>query len=611
MCGICGISARSFNSAVIEGMIDAQRHRGPDSDGRVIDQAQGFGVGHNRLSILDLTPDAAQPMWDHLQRNLIVFNGELYNYLELRSELSDYPFRSSGDTEVILAAYERWGRRCVEKFNGIFSFALWDSRRRELFCARDHIGVKPFYYAEGPSSVVFASEIKALLRAGVPARVNEKMVADYLCSGLYDHTDQTFFSGIRSLEPGTWLALKEGRITERGSYWNLAEIVVEAEQNQCTVSEADERLLTLLQDSVRLQLRSDVPLGVQLTGGLDSSSLVTLMAQALDSKTPISAFTGAYDDPVYDEIPFALAAINQLHAIHHRTARTNHQEFWELADKVQYAQEQPFGGLPTIAYWNMERMIGASGIRVVLEGQGGDELFGGYAYYLRDYFADIRNFRLPFPPRAAFDKIYGKDQVDRLAANSEGGVISHQDGTDHLATECISAAIRDHQSFKSFPAPAKSRLSNSRFRDIRYSKVPRVLRFNDRISMAFGVELRVPFFDKRLVEFSFSLPLEVFFEDGKSKSLLRRVMRGSLPDSIRTADKRTVVTPQTKWFREELRAEVVRRLETSEAVARGYLDPSQTKHRLAKFFSDTAPQNSFFVWQWLNLDLWFRTFKPS
>src|SRR3989344_3092730 len=274
MCAIAGIfdvKGRPVSRAALQRMINVQAHRGPDGEGLYLDGP--IGLGHRRLSIIDLSKSGAQPMHSSNGRYVLTFNGEIYNYKELKKELPKRNWKSNSDSEVLLAAYGEWGKECVKKFNGIFAFAIWDKKKKELFCARDHVGVKPFYYYFKNGKFIFSSEIKGILAAGVSAAPNERLLYDYLVHGYYQHTSESFFDGIRQLPAGNTLAVsqKDFRIEP---FWSLAEVAPIAEET--SDSEVERKFREIFEDAVRLQLRSDVPVGMQLSGGFDSSAVIAM-----------------------------------------------------------------------------------------------------------------------------------------------------------------------------------------------------------------------------------------------------------------------------------------------------------------------------------------------
>jgi asparagine synthase (glutamine-hydrolysing) len=590
----------------LERMADAQHHRGPDDRGVFVDAMQGIGLAHNRLSIVDLSAAGHQPMSDSTGTRAIVFNGEIYNYRELATELEGYPFRSATDTEVILAAYDRWGDACVERFNGMFAFALWDGRRRRLFCARDRLGVKPFHYTSHRGQFLFASEVKALLAAGVSAAPDWTSWGTYLAHGTYDHDERTFFEQIRSLPAGASLVIEDGRLQIR-HYWDL--FAQSRAQFDGTLDEACREFRDLLTDSVRLRLRADVPVGINLSGGLDSACMLAAADDALHGQGEIRAFTASFDDPQYDETGFADRVL-RFTKLSRRTSRLGPEDVWNDAIHAMWHQEAPFGGIGTLAYQAVHGLAKKEGVTVLLEGQGVDELLAGYSYFRPAYHLDLLE--------------HGNCATFRRELRAGGNV---SDGVAAIRDECdphSPALYQDRTTFlrpdlvtqdiiaKAGPAPRfrepfPHRLSNRLYRDLRHTKLPRVLRMNDRLSMAFSLELRQPYLDYRLVELAFRLASDLKIRNGIGKYLLRHVFSDRLPDDVIWTAKRPVVTPQREWMRGPLAGMVEELIESRAFQQRGIFDPHMVRRAFDRFKAGEG-ENGFFVWQWINTELWFRRF---
>src|SRR6266850_2125584 len=309
MCGIAGILGSNWSQSQLSAMVASQRHRGPDGEGLYIDPESVAGLGHNRLKIIDLSEAGRQPMSDPSGRYHIVFNGEIYNYLELRQELN-HTFRTRSDTEVLLAAYEQWGEGCLDRLIGMFAFAIWDERTKKLFAARDRFGVKPFYYHEGPDGTLFfASEIKALHASGVPQYPDEASWAAYLAHGFSDAGDRTFWRGIRALPPGHSLSWQDGQLF-LSRWYDIAERTGN-HLDERPIAEVQDEYLALLKESVSLRFRSDVPVGINLSGGLDSSTLLGLVHAVQGEDSDVKAFTFCTGDPQYDELPWVRQMLNR------------------------------------------------------------------------------------------------------------------------------------------------------------------------------------------------------------------------------------------------------------------------------------------------------------
>lgn len=619
MCGISGIFGQGLDPRRVEAMVESLHHRGPDDRGTwhngTPEQPPTLALGHNRLSIIDLSRDGRQPMASADGALRLVLNGEIYNYRELSRELGDYPYRSQTDTEVLLAAYQRWGVDCLERLNGMFAFALWDDRQQRLFCARDRMGIKPFYYTRLDGRLLFGSEIKALLAAGYPARLDHGVLHDYLVKGLYEHTERTFFEGVRALRPGHFLLVDHGGLEER-PYWNLAERVDSmgpVEDGQAP-HDWPEELGALLDDAVRLRLRSDVTVGMHLSGGLDSSALLATLDRLMPEGAHFRAFTSVFGDPRYDEAIHADRVARNLELQLDR-APFDLDSFWQVAERTQWHQDQPFGGIATLGYWSLERLAREKDVTVLLEGQGGDELFGGYAYYLADRVEDLLSAGRGQEADALVAHtaaVEGRDpsqltaKVRRMRA-ARGALF--QDGSSFLRTDCLNPGfVAGEGTGHRFELPEGSHFRAARVRDLRYSKLPRVLRFNDRMSMAQGRELRIPLLDHRLVEYSFRLDDALMLHHGHTKWPLRRVLEGRLDDSVRLAPKRAVVTPQKEWMRGPLSQSIRQRLESSRLARLGILDRAAALDAFDTFCHDESIENAFYLWQWINLDLWLETF---
>ncbi len=608
MCGISGIIGKGWRLPDLLAMVKVQHHRGPDSDGTWISDDGRVGLGHNRLSIIDLSTSGSQPMEDSRSGRWIVLNGEIYNYIELKQELFDYPYRSATDTEVVLAAYDRWGEKCVDHFIGMFAFAIWDPRKNCLFCARDRLGIKPFHYVVNSNLFLFASEIKAILASGFKAEPNHRIWADYLVHGYFDHSDDTFFAGIKVLPPGCTLTVNDGEITIC-RYWDLADLTLDIVN--APEDEVVKEFRRLLNDSVRLRLRSDVPVGVNLSGGLDSASLLVTVDDIIDKDGEIQTFTAGYDDPQYDEKGFADSIIT------HSNWKRNYQrlapvDVIKLADEVMWHQEAPFGGVSTIAYHYQHKLAKEMGVTVLLEGQGVDEMLAGYNYMRPYYLADLIHNRIWAELHAnlrGLGKSWKTELSQAKSILSNGGWINvYQDGTNHLRPEGVSNDIADHGMVApNFDSSYPDSLRRILFRDLRWTKLPRVLRMNDRLSMAFSRELREPYLDHRIVEYLFRLPGHLRIKNGLGKYLLRRTMTEKLPRQLCWSGKRAVVSPQREWFLGPLRSWVIELINSSEFANRGYFKVSEVK-RLFDGYCKGDNSNAFFIWQWINVELWHRQF---
>lgn len=604
MCGISGICGDNWESNQLYAMTKIQEHRGPDNTGHFINTNHKIGLGHNRLSIIDLSDSANCPMTDTSGGVTVVFNGEIYNYLELRDQLTYYPFQTKGDTEVILAAYIRWGERCVQKFIGMFSFAIWDESKNQLFCSRDRLGIKPFFFHTQENTFYFASDAKALFAAGVPVKPDWKQWTTYLTKGYYDHSRDTFFEGVKTLPGGHNLVYKNNQV-HITPYWKMEDSPKGSSSR--SINDYSEELQSLVSESLNLHMRSDVPVNVNLSGGIDSGILATILDTS-NYSVPITSFTSSFDDINYDEshmIP-DLGLTNFVNMKH----VTNASSIPSLAEELLWHQEAPYGGIPTLAYYDLHKFMQTSSTKVSLEGQGFDELFGGYKYVQPYHYADIvveqgwNGLEQQISPKYLSPTV--KTQIKSIL--DYNAVPVNQDSTEHLKTNCLSHNILHFDDeFAGFDRPFSRFLDNILYQDLMHTKLPRVLRMNDKLSMATGIELRVPFLDHRLVEFAFTLPNHLKIRNGQGKFILREMSRAYLPKSLITQNKISVVTPQTLWLKTELKAWVSDIINSTSFKTREIFDNHAIQSAYAQFI-DTDQNNSFFVWQWLNTELWFQKF---
>jgi asparagine synthase (glutamine-hydrolysing) len=571
MCGISGIFGEGWKHDQLRSMVSSQHHRGPDGNGVYVSPSGKAGLGHNRLSIIDVSAAGNQPMSNWDQGLYLSFNGEVYNYRELRAELSDYPYRSQTDTEVLLAAYERWGERCLDRFIGMFAFMIWDERTQTLFAARDRFGVKPLYYSHKPDgSLILASEIKALHASGLTAEQDEVTWSTYLTTGMHDRSHRTFWRGINSLPPGHLLTWHNGSLQIR-RWYDIADRVGNQfdSRPQATICE---EYLQLLRESIEFRFRSDVPVGINLSGGLDSSTLLGLVQQVQGEDSEVGAFTFVTNSEQYDELPWVTKMLAQTQ--HPLTiCRVEPADVPDLAISVQEHQDEPFGGLPTLCYARLFEEARKTGVKVLLDGQGMDEQWAGYDYYA-------------------------------AALNGNGGPGIVQGTTESpVRPDCLLPDFRGLAETPVIAQPFKDKLRNLQYRDTRYTKIPRALRFNDRVSMRSSTELREPFLDHRLFELALSQPPERKIAKGTGKWLLREMTEGLLPRGIATAPKRPLQTPQREWLRGPLRGwanEMIEQAITGEAS--DWFDVKAVG-RAWQEYSSGKGDNSFFIWQWINLGL--------
>ncbi len=566
MCGVAGIFGESVDSERLRRMCDALEHRGPDDRAVYEDPSGTAGLAFTRLSIIDLSSAGRQPMVSPDGRYWLIFNGEIYNYLELRRELSGHSFQTRTDTEVLLAAYSRWGADCLDHLIGMFAFIVWDGLDRRVFAARDRFGVKPLYLShDQDGSLLIASEIGALQRAGVGMEPDERTWATYLTYGITDHSEATFWRGISSLPRGHFLT-HEGGATTVTPWYDPAERAGPAIDIRSS-DETDDEYIELLEESILLRFRSDVPVGINLSGGLDSSTLLGLVQRVQGPDSDVSAYTFTTGDERYDELPWVESMLEQTR--HPSVVCLLHpDEVPALAARVHDHQQEPFGGIPTLAYARLFERARRDGTIVLLDGQGMDEQWAGYDYYQRAGSAPIVQGSSSSPVRP----------------------------------ECLDPEFRTLASQPEWPRPFGDPLRDLQYRDICFTKIPRALRFNDRVSMMSSVELREPFLDHRLVELALRQPAERKLSGKESKVTLRRLARRLVPGEVVEAPKRPLQTPQREWLRGPLRQWVRESVNHVLSSRAPWLVSDAVERELASFMDGRA-DNSYFVWQWISLAL--------
>lgn len=575
MCGVLAI----FEPATISRQraahaLGLMRHRGPDAQALWISDDDRIALGHARLKIIDLSESANQPMFSPDGRYGLVFNGEIVNFEAIRRAYrGDWQFQTRGDSEVLLARLAQSGLGALDDCVGMFAFVLHDAGSNSIVVARDRFGIKPLYWTRlRGGGIAFASEIPPLLDLSGQARPDNSTIRTYLETGLYDHTSRTFFDGVFSLEPGcsATLELSTGHL-KISRWYDLASR--SRDYSSRSRSDLMEEGRELIASAVREHLVSDVAVGLNVSGGVDSSVLTRVAKATLPD---LHVFTQDYVGP-YSELPWVERAVAgaRLHA----TQLGSDAILEQLADTVR-SEAEPFGGVTVIGYSALYREAAARGITVLLDGNGVDEVFLGYTKYLK----------------------IGEGQF----SNDAGIAI---DGTSGLARDEICPTLRaageilSPQLGSTIPDPVRRAAAN----DLLATKIPRGLRFNDRISMALSRELRVPFLDHRLVEFGFSVPVDEHLKGRQTKSLFREIAETWIPADLARAPKRSVQSPQREWLAGPWRPLVEDILLSKSFADREWINPAGAQSAYQAYCASPA-ENSFFIWQWLNLELWAREF---
>jgi asparagine synthase (glutamine-hydrolysing) len=558
MCGIAGIINHEANKPNILQMLEAQKHRGPDFMDYYVEENK-IALGHNRLSIIDLSSNANQPFVSDCENYILVFNGEIYNYIEIKNELKfKYSFKTQSDTEVLLNAYKEWGENCLEKLNGMFSFAIWNKKEQTLFAARDRFGVKPFYYYFDNSNFYFASEINTLFATGVIKKCKESVWLNFFSEGSYGLPNQTFWENIQQLPAGHFLILKNNILQIKK--WYFFEDRILKLQSQFQENE-EEYITNLLLKAINIRFRADVPVGFNLSGGLDSSTLLALIDQQNIDKSTVEAFTFITNDERYDEITWVKSML-ESRPFHLTICPLTVNEIPALSLKMAQHQCEPYGGIPTIAYSKIFQAARQKGVKVLLDGQGSDEAWAGYDYYTNNSQNIIQGVS---------NSPFRINVLDADFAKSYNKII--------------------------YEKPFKDDLLNLQYRDLFYTKIPRALRFNDRVSMLYGTELREPFLDFELVEYVFSRPTDFKIKNGIQKWMLRKIAENFLQKDLVLAPKRPLQTPQREWLSHDLKDWVQAEVET--LFTNEWFNKKVLQTELDSFFNGNN-QSSFHIWQWIN-----------
>lgn len=623
MCGIAGIWNRDgapVERAALKRMADELRHRGPDGEGFHI--AGELGLAHRRLKIIELSDSGAQPMGTEEGRFWITFNGEIHNFVELRGELEarGVSFRSHSDTEVALKAYATWGRACFEKFNGMWALAVWDAQQRELVLSRDRFGIKPLVYSERGGRFTFASEAKALLAVFPEELLLNKGELNEFLAGVFPVTgEQTFYANLFFLRAGHCMTVRaDGMKIER--WWRFQPGREEPR------ADAEEQVRAILTDAVRLRMRSDVPVSFALSGGIDSSAVTRLAAGFTEQQ--LNCFSLKYDEKGYDESAFSLAAADGSPRYVFNWVRPQPGHLLEGAAKIVRAHDSPTVARGRYAWWAIMEAVGRSGARVLLTGDGADEVFAGYNRFLLPYLID--RVRLGgSPSRRNVWQEYcdiGGNFGRKMPAWRQifVGPMSHAMGLpvlrrmrvtrDAWVREAGSVDRRhygDAWALRSTPRPFRSVLNNALWHEFTCAGFPEMIQAHDGLSMAHGVEARAPLLDHRLVEFAFTLPYHEKIRDGWTKSLLRRALRDVLPPVIR--ERRTkygTPVPLRLWMSEPREFAAIRETLLDGALVKaGILDARKLELHLTgaelAFRSESRVEP---IWRWLTAELWFRDY---
>lgn len=623
MCGICGIinfNHQPVDESNINLMMLSLKHRGPDDSGKFIDGSYGFGFA--RLSILDLTPLGHQPMFDDTKRYMIIHNGEVYNFIELREELKKlgYSFRSNTDTEVILKSYIHWGEECLHKFNGMWAFCIYDKKTKELFISRDRYGIKPLYYYLDSNQFIFASEIGPILNIlNKKPTPNYQAIFEYLVFNRTDQNDKTFFEGINKLPHGYcfritnnhsqfinnngWEQLNNQIYTKK--WYNLKERIEQAESFKNY-----EEYRETLSSAIGLRLRSDVPIGVCLSGGLDSSSIVSILLKDYNKKD-LNTFSAIYGKGKRGDESTFINEFKPLLPNMFFISPSAESLYTDLKRFVK-AHGEPIPSTSPYAQFKVMELARRK-VVVTLDGQGADEQLAGYHYFFGYYYKDLlRQIRLLklLNEIVSYYKVHKSTYALKsfiyflLPSALKTTVRVREKG--YLIKEFV-LSFSGNNTIVSGLYNSKS-LNDALLDHFEY-KLEHLLKWEDRNSMFFSLEARVPFLDYRLVEKTLAISAENIIKNGWTKFILREAMKGVLPEKIRLrTDKIGFMTPEDEWFRQKHFQDFIIELITSESFKERRIIDSDKALQLYKRHLKKEVQASKEIWKWINLELWFREF---
>ena len=635
MCGITGIYSpgKIINTAILSAMTDTLRHRGPDHSGTYINPNGTVGLGHTRLSIIDLSERGNQPMASDDGRVQASYNGEIYNYREIREELrlKGHVFKTNSDTEVLVRSYEQWGIECLHKFIGMFALAIWDERKNRLYLARDRVGIKPLYYYRENGLFLFGSELKAIMKhPGFEKRINPEGLALFLRYN-YIRSPHTIFENTFKLEPGHYLCLHEGRL-ENHKYWDVTESY-NAKPYDIGEEEACDMLEETMLDSLKYRLVSDVPVGLFLSGGIDSSIVATLLQKNISS--PLKTFTIGFEQERYNEAVWAKKLAEHL--------GTEHTEFYvsedtalETVSDIPSIYDEPFGDTSSIPTCILSRLA-REHVKVVMSGDGGDELFCGYNYYAKSVRLANAVGKMPGAVRnglkaalsclsvGKFESVgktlgcswltkrtrnYERNRAALLGIMEKDMAEMYRRRLGTWAPEDFPGIFRENRNFhdETFEADFAAIRSGELWTQMLYADFnvwlpDDILTKVDRASMSTGLEAREPLLDHRVVDLAARIPLDLKYRNGESKYLLKKILSRHIPRELYERPKKGFASPVDSWLRGRLRPLVENYLGPDAIRKSGVFDPeeiSRWKDRFYNYSSPGAPR----IWNLLMFQMW-------
>lgn len=615
MCGIAGIlniAGAPPSLGELRAMCDVMVHRGPDDEGFYV--GYGVGLGMRRLSIISPN-NGRQPVRNEDGSLQVVLNGEIYNFRDLRRQLErcGHNFYTDSDTEVIVHLYEEHGVDCVQKLRGMFAFALWDDRRKQLFVARDRLGIKPLYYVQAGGRLAFASELKALLQLPEVKRELNWNAVDHLFTFLSTPATEAIIEGVRKLEPGHLLVKAHGRDLHVSRYWDVS---FQPDYGR-SEEEVVEGLREHLEEAVRLRLVSDVPLGAFLSGGMDSSAVVATMARL--NPEPVKTFSIGFTEPEYDEAPHARQVAEAFGSDHHELILE--PDVLQIVEDMAWYLDEPFGDSSAIPTYMVSRLA-SEDVTVVLSGDGGDELFAGYDKYRVE--ERERHYRhMPALVRRTLghmgnrmpEGMKGRNFLHHITLNGaerylDASTLYKLDAKEKLFRSEVSEQVLKHESWRDWAAVLTEAeghwLSSIQYLDLKRYLPLDILTKVDRMSMAHSIEARVPLLDHKLVEFAATIPPEWMLRNGSGKDIFKRALRDILPDEIIDRRKQGFAVPLARWFRGRLTSYLHDLLLSESSRNRDIFNPDYIE-RLIRIHNG-GRNLDLHLWTLISFELWCRTF---
>lgn len=633
MCGIVGIwdYKNKISRGTLEKMRNSLSHRGPDDAGIFIDEKNNIGFGHQRLSIIDLSKAGHQPMSNEEGTVWIVHNGEIYNFQELRKTLKNlgYKFKSKSDTEVILHSYQEWGVNCLEKFNGMFAFAIWDKKKEKLFLCRDRVGVKPLYYYFDGNLFIFASEIKAIIcHPAVKKEINFDTLSLFLQLG-YIPAPHSIFKNIYKLEAGYFSEIDKKQTIKKEKYWDITDFYLEGFEQRnngknFNEQEVEKELERILIDSFKLRLVSDVPVGIFLSGGIDSTLVAALLAR--HTSYPLKSFTIGFEDQEFNEAGYAKEIAKYLGIEHHEMFCTQ-KDALDIIPKLPEIYDEPFGdssAIPTYLVSGFAR----SYLKVSLSADGGDELFAGYSHYskINNFYQNFK--KLPFPLLLPFlfipscfieasSKIFFPNPKDKKEKFQKFKNILKKKDFLNIYKTIISCRTEDEIKkllkipcnfpvghFNQFQRISHlDNISQMQVIDFKNYLSDDILTKVDRATMAVGLESRDPFLDQNIIEYVAKLPLNLKYKNGQRKYILKKILRKYIPEKLTERPKKGFSVPIDFWFKKELRPLLREYLSPQKIEREGIFNKKIVEEELNSYFSGKSVSVNR-LWLILMFQLW-------